>query len=356
MATATLMERQPKVPVRINRKPPRPVLQPFTDYFQGFENVGAVREVFGETTDAVLERLKVGFISNRRMYMGIRDQDGNMGVGTYHLKHSDLRILYLDIVHELFHVKQFMENRKYFREEHQKFMQDRSLYYVSPIEVPAYKHTVKEAKRIGMSYDEIADYLKMGPVDPKVFGKFLERMELEQEGGGTSPAVQVELPVRINRNPSLTLFPFTDYFKGFEKVAAVKAIFGDGTEEVLRNLKVEFHDSPFRTIFPSDEDGHLLVSVDYVRKADVKSVYLAVFLCLNLLKHFLSEEKPLLDSRDEQELNSNPAIFESYKSMVKEAKRMGMSNDRIMEHLQLLRFLMPPTSYGEFVRKLGLLV
>ncbi|MEM2119204.1 MAG: hypothetical protein QW840_03655, partial [Candidatus Bathyarchaeia archaeon] len=34
--------------------------------------------------------------------------------------------------------------------------------------------------------------------------------------------------------------PFTEYFKGFEKIEAVKRIFGNETEKVLQNLKVEF--------------------------------------------------------------------------------------------------------------------
>ncbi|HLN45689.1 MAG TPA: hypothetical protein VK209_08285, partial [Candidatus Sulfotelmatobacter sp.] len=33
---------------------------------------------------------------------------------------------------------------------------------------------------------------------------------------------------------------FTDYFKGFDRVEAVREYFGENTEEVLRNLKVEF--------------------------------------------------------------------------------------------------------------------
>src|SRR5712691_5268139 len=98
---------QAKLPIKINRKTPAPALQPFTDYFVGFEKVGAVRKVFGDDTEAVLARLKIGFISNKRMYMGIRDADGNISVGTYHLRYSETRVLYLDIVHELFHIKQW---------------------------------------------------------------------------------------------------------------------------------------------------------------------------------------------------------------------------------------------------------
>jgi hypothetical protein len=152
---------QPELPIDINRKTPLLELLPFTDYFKGFERVQAVRSVFGSETDEVLRNLKVGFISLRFMYMGIRDEDGSIGVGTYHLRHSDLRTLYLDIVHELFHIKQWQKDREYFEEEHRRFMEDWSQYYSSPIEVPAYKHTVREAERIGMPREEIVEHLKM---------------------------------------------------------------------------------------------------------------------------------------------------------------------------------------------------
>ena len=91
-------------------------------------------------------------------------------------------------------------------------------------------------------------------------------------------------PVDINRDAKITLYPFSDYFQGFEKIEAVKALFGDKTEDVLSRLKIEFVDSPFRTIFPNEDDGHLIVGVDYLRKGDVKSIYLGVLLCLNFLK------------------------------------------------------------------------
>lgn len=39
---------------------------------------------------------------------------------------------------------------------------------------------------------------------------------------------------------SFSTYSFTDYFKGFQNVEAVKRIFGEKTDEVLRNLRVEF--------------------------------------------------------------------------------------------------------------------
>ena len=45
--------------------------------------------------------------------------------------------------------------------EGKKLFQDEYEYVDSPIEVPAYKFTIEEAKRIGMGRDEIIEYLKV---------------------------------------------------------------------------------------------------------------------------------------------------------------------------------------------------
>ena len=262
-----------KLSVKVNRKTPPGALQPFTDYFKGFEKVEAVRKVFGDETEAVLARLKIGFISNRRMYMGIRDDDGNVAVGTYHLRHSTTRVLYLDIVHELFHIKQWMRDKEWFTEEHEKFMGNFSLYWVSPIEVPAYKHAVKEAERLGMTPEEITEYLKMGPAPPKIWNGFLKEMGLKPGGASRTTTAKgrgkERLPVKINRNPKLVLKPFTDYFQGFEETHPVKAMFGKGARQALQAIQIEFVDSPFGSIFPSEEDGHLVVNSAFLRDADL---------------------------------------------------------------------------------------
>ena len=124
----------------------------FTDYFKGFERVEAVRELFGDKTEKVLDELKVEFIS-RRGYMGVSDQNGHLIISTQYLKNGDEREIYLDIIHELVHIKQFMQGAKLF---------DISLDYPDrPTEIEAYKHAVKEARRIGMTEKEIYEYLRM---------------------------------------------------------------------------------------------------------------------------------------------------------------------------------------------------
>ncbi len=333
--------RHSELPIEINRETPPPVLYPFTDYFKGFEKVQAVRSVFGEETNAILGKMKVSFISLKFMYMGIRDEDGNINVGTYHLGHSDLRTLYLDVIHELFHVGQWREDKIHFGEEHRKFMGNFSLYYSSPIEVPAYVHTVREAERIGMPKDEIVEYLKLIPVVPKTFRKFLKDMDL---GRVPKSAPQTKFPVRINRKAPISLFSFTDYFRGFEKIATVNTLLGKKTDEILNKLKVEFLHNSFMHISPG-EDGHLLVGVPYLKKSDPASIYLDVLFSLNML-HPASRKNVKVESGD--------STIESYRAMLKEARRMGVSRSEILEHFGGQRFLMSPADYKKFLRKLGL--
>jgi hypothetical protein len=223
--------------VTINRNPPSAAYLPFTDVFKGFEKVLAVRQVFGNKTDEVLEKLQIGLIPFRYMYMGVRDHDGNLAVGTYHLRDGDRRTLYLDIVHELFHVGQFMQDKAWFGREHRKYLTgsfDVALYYRSPIEIPAYAHAIAEAKRIGMAYEEIVDYLKIVPViDSKVFSEFLDAVKL-------SPRMKRKrkrkILVRINRKVSTPFYKFTDYFFGFENLPSVKSLFGESTGRILNGL------------------------------------------------------------------------------------------------------------------------
>lgn len=124
---------------------------PFTDYFENFEKVEAVRRIFGEETEEVLQNLRVEFFG-RRGYMGVSDDDGHLLISAYYLNNGDLIDIYLDIIHELVHVKQFMEGKKLF--------DDNYSYAERPTEVEAYSYAVEEARRLGLSDERILQYLK----------------------------------------------------------------------------------------------------------------------------------------------------------------------------------------------------
>jgi len=77
---------------------------------------------------------------------------------------------------------------------------------------------------------------------------------------------QLELPAQIIRTtPSPTLYPFTKFFKGFETLPSVRSIFGEETDEVIRNLKVEFCSNRFGYMAVSHKDAHIIVSVWHLR-------------------------------------------------------------------------------------------
>jgi hypothetical protein len=123
----------------------------FTDYFKGFEKVPCVREIFGDKTEEVLGNLKVEF-NSRWGYMGVNDEDGHLLVSSRYLKQGEEVSIYLDVVHELVHVRQFHEGKKLFDDDFE--------YVDRPTEIEAYIHAVKEARRLGLSEDKIFDYLK----------------------------------------------------------------------------------------------------------------------------------------------------------------------------------------------------
>ncbi len=111
----------------------------------------AVKGIFGKETEAVLRNLKVEFMGFGG-YMGVDDTTGNLMVNPRYLSNGDKIDIYLDIIHELYHVKQFMNGKELFDKQH--------AYVDRPTEVEAYRYTVEEARRLGLSDEHICNYLK----------------------------------------------------------------------------------------------------------------------------------------------------------------------------------------------------
>ena len=146
-------------------------LYPFTDYFLGFENVPPIKSLFGSKTKDILDKLKVEFYSSKFGYMSVSDEDGHLMISAHHLRTGDFVTLYLDIVHELHHVKQYMDGKKLFLIEYE--------YVDSPIEIEAYLPTVQEAKRIGLSDEQIIEYLKIEWLGEEQHERLVNRMGLK---------------------------------------------------------------------------------------------------------------------------------------------------------------------------------
>jgi hypothetical protein len=147
---------------------------PFKEVFEGFENVAAVRSIFGSSTDKVLLELQVD-VEDGRGYMRINDKRGSVMINANYLKEGEETHLYLDVVHELVHIRQHMEGKE---------LWDRRYAYVDrPTELEAYHIALEEARRIGLGDRAIVDYLKVDWVTEEEFGRFLKNLGVD---GATS--------------------------------------------------------------------------------------------------------------------------------------------------------------------------
>lgn len=143
----------------------------FTDHFRGFDKLEAVRKIFGPRTPQVLRGLKVEFFTSRWGYMGVSDEDGHLLVSTHYLRTGKLRDIYLDVIHELVHVKQFRDGRKLFPRGFE--------YPDSPTEIEAYKHCIAEGRRLGMTDAEVLEYLKVFWMEEKDVRKLARNVGLK---------------------------------------------------------------------------------------------------------------------------------------------------------------------------------
>jgi len=133
--------------IEIKRKPTQPVCK-FKNHFVNFENTQAVQQVFGEQTDQALSNLEIEF-DDQTVYMRV-DYDGRLLINPNYLENASLIDIYLDVIHELVHVKQVMNGKNC----------NHALPYVErPLEIEAYRAAVNEAKALGLNEDRIIDYL-----------------------------------------------------------------------------------------------------------------------------------------------------------------------------------------------------
>jgi hypothetical protein len=92
-------------------------------------------------------------------------------VNARYLKTGDKTDIYLDIVHELCHVKQFMDGKELFDPQYD--------YVDRPTEVEAYRYTVQEARRLGLSDRRILGYLKTEWMSDEDLVKLAQHVDVE---------------------------------------------------------------------------------------------------------------------------------------------------------------------------------
>lgn len=157
--------------IKINREV-NPGTYEIEDIFDGLKQVEILRKIFGSNTelDDVFSKTKV-IVDTSSHYMHVKNEDATIVIGLNHLKNSDKIILYLDIVHELVHVKQQRQGLDLY---------DKSYSYVDrPTEIEAYIVAVEEAKRLGMKHHEIIDYLQVEWITPDEHKRLATHVGLE---------------------------------------------------------------------------------------------------------------------------------------------------------------------------------
>lgn len=127
-------------------------LYDITRVFSGLNDLEILQKIYGDKNSlvSVLDNVKVKIV-NSKYYMYVDDTDCSIVVGLNHITKADERTLYLDIIHELVHVKQFMDGRNIYDERYS--------YVDRQTEIEAYQVVVDEARKLGMNDDEIMEYL-----------------------------------------------------------------------------------------------------------------------------------------------------------------------------------------------------
>ena len=140
-----------------------------SEIFPGLEKNPIFSEIFGDPSilEDVFRNTTIRIIQ-RQTYMFVDNEDGTINIGIRHLKESGSQTLYLDIIHELVHVRQQREGQELY---------DRSKSYVDrETEIEAYAYTVEEARRIGLSRQEILEYLSVEWITPEEYRRLADRL------------------------------------------------------------------------------------------------------------------------------------------------------------------------------------
>lgn len=139
------------------------------DVFVGLESSTTLLKVFGTKVEMlkIMRHLKLR-VESASSGLWLDKDTGTICIGEKHLAAAKSGFLYLDVIHVLVHVRQFLEGRELY---------DQAFEYVErPTELEAYRYTVAEARKVGLKEDEILRYLRMDAVDDSELGKLMEKI------------------------------------------------------------------------------------------------------------------------------------------------------------------------------------
>jgi GNAT superfamily N-acetyltransferase len=135
----------------------------------------------------------------------------------------------------------------------------------------------------------------------------------------------------IRRDPGVGLHPFASVFQGFEKVDAVRGVFGEATPRILSELPLEVVDGEGYMRINAAK-GSIVVSESYLKQGDQKYLYLdAVHELVHIRQRM--EGKELWDRR--YKYVDRPTELEAYRITVAEARRIGLVDEQLVDYLRV---------------------
>jgi hypothetical protein len=145
-----------------------------TEVFSGLDHVEPLIKCVGNRSllRRIIEETEVT-LTVEDGYMYVDDGDGSLVVGLEYFRTAEPNYLYLDVIHELVHVKQYREGKELF---------DGSYSYVDrPTEIEAYRCAVEESRNIGMTDDAIADYVYVEWITNKQYEHLLNILGVQSK-------------------------------------------------------------------------------------------------------------------------------------------------------------------------------
>jgi len=156
------------IPITINRTV-GPGRHEVTEVFEGLDESPGLRRLLpdGKARREFLASIYVE-VTIDDTYMWTDDADGHVNVGLEYLKGGEAVYLYMDILHELVHVRQFKEGKELFPTKIE--------YVDRQTEIEAYQFAVDEGRRLGLSDDKIYDYLEVEWISKKEHDSLARRL------------------------------------------------------------------------------------------------------------------------------------------------------------------------------------
>jgi hypothetical protein len=144
------------------------------DVFTDIHTYTILSAIFADAKEIslVMANIKV-MVVDEPIEMFVNNDDGSITIGLQCLRCAPEEILYLDIIHELCHVKQHLQGRNLYDE--------RNTYVDRETEIEAYQVTVQEARRIGLNDDAISDYLRVAWITSEEHKRLARRLNVITE-------------------------------------------------------------------------------------------------------------------------------------------------------------------------------